>query len=135
MISSLNQISPQVIIDFGLSYNSAIPEDKGVDLYVLERAFSSAHAGQGPELVRPRGGICGRGGGSMRLPTVLHCCHCCPSTQRRDDMWMLHWAPRGWARAGCLMIPLPILAPALSLMLCTQTTPASHRRGSASSCL
>jgi hypothetical protein len=40
-----------VIIDFGLSYNSNIPEDKGVDLYVLERAFASAHAGQGPQLV------------------------------------------------------------------------------------
>lgn len=48
------QVNPhllQVIIDFGLSYNSVIPEDKGVDLYVLERAFASAHAGQGPELV------------------------------------------------------------------------------------
>ena len=42
----------QVVIDFGLSYNSTIHEDKAVDLYVLERAFSSAHAGQGPQLVR-----------------------------------------------------------------------------------
>ena len=42
----------QVVIDFGLSYNSTIPEDKGVDLYVLERAFASAHAGQGAEMVR-----------------------------------------------------------------------------------
>lgn len=33
----------QVFIDFGLSYNSSIPEDKGVDLYVLERAMTSAH--------------------------------------------------------------------------------------------
>lgn len=41
----------QVFIDFGLSYNSSLPEDKGVDLYVLERAFSSAHAGKGEELV------------------------------------------------------------------------------------
>eukprot|EP00877_Chromochloris_zofingiensis_P014462 jgi/Chrzof1/926/Cz01g34020.t1 len=32
-----------VFIDFGLSYNSSIPEDKGVDLYVLERAMTSAH--------------------------------------------------------------------------------------------
>ncbi|GAB4817061.1 hypothetical protein N2152v2_004107 [Parachlorella kessleri] len=39
-----------VVIDFGLSYNSTIHEDKAVDLYVLERAFSSAHAGQGPQL-------------------------------------------------------------------------------------
>ncbi|KAI9282892.1 kinase-like domain-containing protein [Umbelopsis sp. AD052] len=32
-----------VIIDFGLSYVSKLPEDKAVDLYVLERAFSSTH--------------------------------------------------------------------------------------------
>lgn len=35
---------PQVLIDFGLSSNSTWPEDKAVDLYVLERAFSSTHA-------------------------------------------------------------------------------------------
>ncbi|KAL6782869.1 CGL126 [Auxenochlorella protothecoides x Auxenochlorella symbiontica] len=39
-----------VLIDFGLSQNSSLPEDKGVDLYVLERAFLSAHAEKGPEL-------------------------------------------------------------------------------------
>lgn len=38
--------SAMVLIDFGLSYNSTIPEDKGVDLYVLERAFTSAHSKQ-----------------------------------------------------------------------------------------
>jgi len=32
-----------VLIDFGLSYMSAAPEDKAVDLYVLERAFASTH--------------------------------------------------------------------------------------------
>ncbi|KAG0164053.1 TP53 regulating kinase, partial [Apophysomyces sp. BC1015] len=32
-----------VVIDFGLSYISTLPEDKAVDLYVLERAFSSTH--------------------------------------------------------------------------------------------
>ncbi|KPP72129.1 TP53-regulating kinase-like, partial [Scleropages formosus] len=32
-----------VLIDFGLSYASALPEDKGVDLYVLEKAFLSTH--------------------------------------------------------------------------------------------
>ncbi|KAG9306188.1 hypothetical protein G9A89_016092 [Geosiphon pyriformis] len=32
-----------VLIDFGLSYVSALPEDKAVDLYVLERAFLSTH--------------------------------------------------------------------------------------------
>ena len=31
------------LIDFGLSSSSALPEDKGVDLYVLERAFLSTH--------------------------------------------------------------------------------------------
>ena len=33
-----------VIIDFGLASNSIIPEDKGVDLYVLERAITVTHA-------------------------------------------------------------------------------------------
>lgn len=33
----------QVLIDFGLSYTSSLAEDKGVDLYVLERAFLSTH--------------------------------------------------------------------------------------------
>jgi len=32
-----------VLIDFGLSFNSGMIEDKAVDLYVLERAFSSTH--------------------------------------------------------------------------------------------
>ncbi|TFK68920.1 hypothetical protein BDN72DRAFT_646710 [Pluteus cervinus] len=32
-----------VLIDFGLSYHSALVEDKAVDLYVLERAFASTH--------------------------------------------------------------------------------------------
>jgi TP53 regulating kinase-like protein len=31
------------LIDFGLSYNSGLVEDKAVDLYVLERAFASTH--------------------------------------------------------------------------------------------
>lgn len=31
------------MIDFGLSYTSTLLEDKGVDLYVLERAFLSTH--------------------------------------------------------------------------------------------
>jgi TP53 regulating kinase-like protein len=38
-----------IIIDFGLSYNSTFPEDKAVDLYVLERAFASAHAEKGAQ--------------------------------------------------------------------------------------
>jgi TP53 regulating kinase-like protein len=32
------------MIDFGLSTNSILAEDKGVDLYVLERALTSAHS-------------------------------------------------------------------------------------------
>ena len=32
-----------VLIDFGLSYVTNLPEDKAVDLYVLERAFLSTH--------------------------------------------------------------------------------------------
>ncbi|RIA89867.1 TP53-regulating kinase-like protein [Glomus cerebriforme] len=32
-----------VVIDFGLSYISALPEDKAVDLYVLEKTFLSTH--------------------------------------------------------------------------------------------
>lgn len=42
----------QVLLDFGLSATSSIPEDKGVDLYVLERAFKSAHSADGDRLVR-----------------------------------------------------------------------------------
>ena len=37
-----------VLIDFGLSFNSTIPEDKAVDLYVLERALLSLHSNSGP---------------------------------------------------------------------------------------
>ncbi|MCO5609193.1 hypothetical protein L7F22_063416 [Adiantum nelumboides] len=33
----------EVLIDFGLSNNSSLAEDKAVDLYVLERAFQSTH--------------------------------------------------------------------------------------------
>ena len=37
-------LSRQVLIDFGLSYNTSLAEDKAVDLYVLERAITSAHS-------------------------------------------------------------------------------------------
>ncbi|KAH7925757.1 kinase-like protein [Leucogyrophana mollusca] len=37
-----------VLIDFGLSYHSALIEDKAVDLYVLERAFASTHPDSEP---------------------------------------------------------------------------------------
>ncbi|KAJ8540510.1 hypothetical protein K7X08_032497 [Anisodus acutangulus] len=36
-----------VLIDFGLSFTSTIPEDKAVDLYVLERALVSMHSSCG----------------------------------------------------------------------------------------
>jgi hypothetical protein len=39
------------VLDFGLSTSSSLPEDKGVDLYVLERAFKSAHSADGDSLV------------------------------------------------------------------------------------
>ncbi|XP_007439956.1 EKC/KEOPS complex subunit TP53RK [Python bivittatus] len=32
-----------MLVDFGLSFISTLPEDKGVDLYVLEKAFLSTH--------------------------------------------------------------------------------------------
>lgn len=51
MKAQLTRHMLQVMIDFGLSSNSTIPEDKGVDLYVLERAFTSAHSKQ-TDLVR-----------------------------------------------------------------------------------
>ncbi|KAF5361437.1 hypothetical protein D9758_006166 [Tetrapyrgos nigripes] len=37
-----------VVIDFGLSYQSSLTEDKAVDLYVLERAFASTHPDSEP---------------------------------------------------------------------------------------
>jgi len=37
-----------VLIDFGLAYVSNLVEDKAVDLYVLERAFSSTHPASEP---------------------------------------------------------------------------------------
>ncbi|KAL7411808.1 kinase-like domain-containing protein [Mrakia frigida] len=51
MIRPLEPSSPSspsyelVMIDFGLSFSSTLAEDKAVDLYVLERAFSSTHPG------------------------------------------------------------------------------------------
>lgn len=35
-----------VMLDFGLAYNTILAEDKAVDLYVLERAFTSLHSQQ-----------------------------------------------------------------------------------------
>ena len=37
-----------MLIDFGLAYMSTLVEDKAVDLYVLERAFSSTHPASEP---------------------------------------------------------------------------------------
>ena len=38
-----NSLSKLYFIDFGLSHVAQAPEDKGVDLYVLERAILSTH--------------------------------------------------------------------------------------------
>ncbi|KAK3157603.1 hypothetical protein QOZ80_2AG0124920 [Eleusine coracana subsp. coracana] len=45
IIKSIN--NQLVLIDFGLSFTSTIPEDKAVDLYVLERALISMHSSCG----------------------------------------------------------------------------------------
>ncbi|XP_020580316.1 EKC/KEOPS complex subunit bud32 [Phalaenopsis equestris] len=42
-----NETNQLVLIDFGLSFTSTIPEDKAVDLYVLERALLSMHSSCG----------------------------------------------------------------------------------------
>ncbi|TVU31113.1 hypothetical protein EJB05_22784, partial [Eragrostis curvula] len=42
-----NSDNQLVLIDFGLSFTSTIPEDKAVDLYVLERALISMHSSCG----------------------------------------------------------------------------------------
>ncbi|XP_073145193.1 uncharacterized protein [Henckelia pumila] len=42
--NSSNQL---VLIDFGLSFTSTLPEDKAVDLYVLERALLAMHSSCG----------------------------------------------------------------------------------------
>ncbi|KAH0646500.1 hypothetical protein KY284_034384 [Solanum tuberosum] len=47
--SAANQL---VLIDFGLSFTSTLPEDKAVDLYVLERALLSMHSSCGDVMDR-----------------------------------------------------------------------------------
>ncbi|XP_057447283.1 uncharacterized protein LOC130739077 [Lotus japonicus] len=42
-----NDTNQLVLIDFGLSFTSTLPEDKAVDLYVLERAILSMHSSCG----------------------------------------------------------------------------------------
>ncbi|XVF32533.1 hypothetical protein REPUB_Repub17cG0090700 [Reevesia pubescens] len=42
-----NETNQLVLIDFGLSFTSTLPEDKAVDLYVLERALISMHSSCG----------------------------------------------------------------------------------------
>ncbi|KAL5077145.1 hypothetical protein RYX36_016129 [Vicia faba] len=49
-VERLDKIASQighVLIDFGLSFTSTLPEDKAVDLYVLERALVSMHSSCG----------------------------------------------------------------------------------------
>jgi len=49
----IHQDSKQlVLIDFGLSFTSTLPEDKAVDLYVLERALLSMHSSSGNVMER-----------------------------------------------------------------------------------
>jgi len=43
LLQNPTEESPVVLIDFGLGYVDGSPEDKGVDLYVLERALLSTH--------------------------------------------------------------------------------------------
>uniref|UniRef100_A0A2P2KC19 non-specific serine/threonine protein kinase n=1 Tax=Rhizophora mucronata TaxID=61149 RepID=A0A2P2KC19_RHIMU len=42
-----NGINQLFLVDFGLSFQSTLPEDKAVDLYVLERALLSMHSSCG----------------------------------------------------------------------------------------
>ena len=44
-IIASGDIGDLYLIDFGLSYVSGKVEDKGVDFYVLKRAFISTHPG------------------------------------------------------------------------------------------
>ncbi|KAI8904749.1 kinase-like domain-containing protein [Gorgonomyces haynaldii] len=41
-----------VWIDFGLSYVSVLPEDKAVDIYVLERAITSTHPQEADQMLK-----------------------------------------------------------------------------------
>lgn len=43
LVKNQSGCSELVLIDFGLSYSESVSEDKGVDLYVLERAILSTH--------------------------------------------------------------------------------------------
>ena len=43
IVNESNSSGNVFLIDFGLSYSSSLAEDKGVDLYVLERALLSTH--------------------------------------------------------------------------------------------
>ncbi|OQR94080.1 protein kinase [Achlya hypogyna] len=45
-----NEVMAITVIDFGLANSQPLPEDKAVDLYVMERAFQSTHV-QSDELV------------------------------------------------------------------------------------
>ncbi|GER55173.1 EKC/KEOPS complex subunit bud32 [Striga asiatica] len=47
-----NGTNQLVLIDFGLSFTSTLPEDKAVDLYVLERALLSMHSSCGNVMER-----------------------------------------------------------------------------------
>jgi len=60
-----------VVIDFGLATNTVAPEDRAVDLFVLERALTAAHS-------TAAGGGSGQGGGGSSPPPPKHgpAAHC-----------------------------------------------------------
>ena len=57
-----------VFIDFGLAQQSSLDEDKAVDLYVLERAFTSAHSEEEDRKGEAAAGSGGKGGALVGNP-------------------------------------------------------------------
>ena len=61
-----------VMIDFGLSPNSSLVEDKGVDLYVLEKAFLSTHPNSQDLFDKILAGYCSVARGQKAVIAKLH---------------------------------------------------------------
>ena len=68
-----------VLIDFGLATVATLPEDKAVDLYVLERAITSAHS-QHTALVRVCGAMACCSAAADALPCLPSSTACWRST-------------------------------------------------------
>ncbi|KAJ4001220.1 hypothetical protein F5050DRAFT_1561244 [Lentinula boryana] len=68
--SDPNVTTELVLIDFGLSYQSTLTEDKAVDLYVLERAFASTHPDSEPLFAKVLAGYAETTGGNW--PAIKH---------------------------------------------------------------